>query len=331
MTSIPLSTPRHDTQSALLRVTDLKKYFPVGQGVFGPKQLLKAVDGVSFAVQTGETLGIVGESSSGKSTTAKLIIRLYSPTGGSVTLNGRDLTKLEARALREARRDVQMVFQDPYSSLNPRWTIARTLIEPMTAFGLYSMRERKERAADLLQRVGLDPSSAEKYPHEFSGGQRQRIGIARALVLNPKLVLLDEPVSALDISVQAQVINLLQDLQEEFGLTYVFISHDLSVVEHISTRVAVMYLGHIVESAPTGRIFVQPLHPYTQALLSAVPNVNGHHRDRIILQGDIPSPVTPPTGCPFHTRCPMVMDVCRSVAPITKTVESGHKVACHLH
>jgi oligopeptide transport system ATP-binding protein len=326
-----LETPPSVTDDVLLKVTDLKKHFPVGVKLFSPPQMLKAVDGVSFSVHTGETVGIVGESGSGKSTTAKLIIRLYDPTNGSVELQGRDLAKLSRRDLRGARRDVQMVFQDPYASLNPKWSIERTLMEPMKAFGLYSPKERKDRVRDLLSNVGLDDSSNSKYPHQFSGGQRQRIGIARALALNPKLIIADEPVSALDISVQAQVINLLQDLQERFQLTYIFISHDLSVVEHISTRVLVMYLGRIVEFAPTQGLFAEPLHPYTQALLSSAPRVDGTVRDRIILHGDIPSPLNPPMGCAFHTRCPQVMDICKATVPTLKAVQPGHQVACHLY
>lgn len=315
----------------MLRVTNLKKYFPVGYGFFRPTQWLKAVDGISFDVHPGETLGVVGESGSGKSTVAKLIIRLHDPTSGAIELNGRDLTRLSGQALRQARRDVQMVFQDPYSSLNPRWTVGQSLTEPMKALALHPAAEQRERVQDLLNRVGLSPSTVARYPHEFSGGQRQRIGIARALVLHPKVILLDEPVSALDISVQAQIINLLQDLQEQLHLTYLFISHDLSVVEHVSTRVAVMYLGHIVEIAPTATLVKNPAHPYTQALLSAIPRVEGRSKSRIVLTGDIPSPVSPPQGCPFHTRCPVAMDVCRAVAPAFKEVGQGHTVACHLH
>ncbi|WDM02987.1 dipeptide ABC transporter ATP-binding protein [Alicyclobacillus cycloheptanicus] len=312
----------------LLKVRHLKKHFDLEKRWFRPARTLKAVDGVNFDVFPGETLSIVGESGCGKSTTAKLVIRLLHPTSGTIELSGRDLAKMNQRELRLARKDIQMVFQDPYASLNPRWTVERILREPMNAFQRYAPAERRERVLHLLQQVGLNPSHAAKYPHEFSGGQRQRIGIARALVLNPKLVIADEPVSALDISIQAQVINLMQDLQEQLGLTYLFISHDLSVVEHISTRVIVMYLGKIVEFAPVEDLFQRPLHPYTQALLAAAPSLEGKQRMPMVLSGDVPNPVNPPSGCPFHTRCPVAMPRCKEAVPELKTLQPGHQVAC---
>jgi len=324
-----------EADDAILEVDGLKKYFPIRRGVFSrPKGHVKAVDGVSFKVRRGETLGIVGESGCGKSTVARLIIRLLQATEGSVRLDGRDIHAQSPAELRAMRRDVQMIFQDPSSSLNPRWTIGRTLAEPMKIYGIGSKREQIERVASLLDNVGLNPSYASRYPHEFSGGQRQRIGIARALVLNPKVIIADEPVSALDISIQAQVINLMQDLQEQYRLTYLFISHDLSVVEHISDRVAVMYLGRVVELASKEQLFRSPKHPYTGALMSAAPEVRGAEgakRERIILRGDVPSPANPPSGCTFHTRCPSCMDICKTVAPALKEVEPGQQVSCHLY
>lgn len=318
----------------ILQVSGLKKYFPIKKGILSRQVgAVKAVDDVSFSVKKGETLGIVGESGCGKSTTARLIIRLLEATEGSILFEGKDITKLNSSDMRNTRRDIQMIFQDPYASLNPRWTTERTLLEPMRVYEIGSRAERKDRVAQLLEDVGLNPGYAKRYPHEFSGGQRQRIGIARALVLNPKLVIADEPVSALDISIQAQVINLLQELQEEYDLTYLFISHDLSVVEHISDRVVVMYLGRIVEFAEKEKLFADPLHPYTQALMSAVPEVHsvGNKRERIILQGDVPSPADPPSGCPFHTRCPYVLDICKKMAPRLEEAASGQYVACHIY
>ncbi|MFJ7728530.1 ABC transporter ATP-binding protein [Neobacillus sp. NPDC097160] len=317
----------------ILEVENLKKHFPIKKGVFS-KQVgaVKAVDGVSFHVRKGETLGVVGESGCGKSTLARLIIRLLEATDGQIKLDGQELTTLPKEEMRLKRRDIQMVFQDPYASLNPRWTVERTLLEPMRVYEIGSKKERKEKVLELLNKVGLDPSYAKRHPHEFSGGQRQRIGIARALVLNPKLIIADEPVSALDISVQAQVINLMQDLQDQFNLTYMFITHDLSVVEHISDRVAVMYLGKIVELSSKEQLFANPLHPYTRALMSAAPEVNPKQKkERIVLKGDVPSPANPPKGCAFHTRCPSCMEICKVETPKLKEILPGQVTACHLY
>jgi oligopeptide/dipeptide ABC transporter ATP-binding protein len=321
------------SDDTILEVKDLKKHFPIRKGILSKEiGVVKAVDGVSFQVKRGETLGIVGESGCGKSTMARLLIRLHEATEGSIKLEGKELTTLPSKEMRSTRRNIQMVFQDPYASLNPRWTVERTLLEPMKVFNIGTPKERKEKVADLLNKVGLNPSYAKRHPHEFSGGQRQRIGIARSLVLNPKLIIADEPVSALDISVQAQVINLMQDVQEQFKLTYLFITHDLSVVEHISDRVAVMYLGKIVELADKEQLFSNPLHPYTVALMSAAPEVHREQKkERIVLKGDVPSPSNPPSGCSFHTRCPSCMDICRVEAPQLKEVTSGQATACHLY
>ena len=277
-------------------------------------------------------MGVVGESGCGKSTMGRAILRLVGPTSGQVVFEGRDVLKLSLSEMRRMRREMQIVFQDPYASLNPRYSIAQTLMEPMIIHKLHTPSTRMDGVRSILERVGLDPDYASRYPHEFSGGQRQRIGIARALTVDPKLIILDEPVAALDVSVQSQVLNLLEDLQNQFGLTYVFVAHDLSVVRHISTRILVMYLGHMVELADAEELFRNPLHPYTQALLSAVPVPDPDaKRERIILQGDIPSPANPPQGCPFHTRCPMAMDVCKTKVPEWKEVKPGHWVACHLY
>lgn len=328
-----LSKLQDDQHDYILEVENVKKYFPIKKGIFS-KQVgsVKAVDNVSFQMRRGETLGVVGESGCGKSTMARLIIQLLKATDGRIKLEGKDLTAISKEELRATRRDIQMVFQDPYASLNPRWTVEKTLLEPMKVYNIGTKSERKEKVADLLNKVGLDPSYAKRHPHEFSGGQRQRIGIARALVLNPKVIIADEPVSALDISVQAQVINLMQDLQEQYNLTYMFITHDLSVCEHISDRVAVMYLGKIVELASKDQLFSNPLHPYTVALISAAPEVNAiHKRERIILKGDVPSPANPPSGCAFHTRCPSCMAVCKVETPALTEKEPGQFVACHLY
>ncbi len=317
----------------LLEVNNLKKHFPITKGIFSKEVgAVKAVDGLSFTINKGETLGIVGESGCGKSTAARMIIRLIESSEGSIRLEGQEISEINGKELRAIRKDIQMVFQDPFASLNPRWTVRRTLLEPMKVYGIGKQRDREEKVYDLLNKVGLDESYAYRHPHEFSGGQRQRIGIARALVLNPKLIIADEPVSALDISVQSQVINLLQDLQEEYDLTYLFITHDLSVVEHIADRVAVMYLGKIVELADKEKLFNNPLHPYTEALISAAPEVETENKkERIILSGDVPSPANPPKGCPFHTRCPKAMDICKEETPKFKETFEGQYTACHLY
>ncbi len=317
----------------LLTVSNLKKYFPIRKGgIRRTVGYVKAVDDVNFTVHKGETLGIVGESGCGKSTTGRSILRLIEPTSGDVLFQDKNLTKLSKSSLRHLRQKMQIVFQDPYASLNPRYKVGKILERPMQIHGLYTPAERSKRVRTLLERCGLDPSAANKYPHEFSGGQRQRIGIARALTLNPSLIVLDEPVSALDVSVQSQIINLLEDLQQEFGLTYLFIAHDLSVVRHISDRIAVMYLGQMAELAESLELFDNPLHPYTQALLSAIPVPDPEvKRERILLRGDLPSPANPPSGCPFHTRCKDAMDVCKTKKPIWKEVKPGHHVACHLY
>jgi oligopeptide/dipeptide ABC transporter ATP-binding protein len=317
-------------------VQNLKKHFPIKTGIFQRTTgYTKAVDGISFQLRKGETLGIVGESGCGKSTVGRTIIRLYQPTEGKIIFNNRDISNLPERDLRKhVRRDIQMVFQDPYASLNPRKTLGETLAAPLKTHRLYDANKRTQIIKQLLERVGLHPSSINRYPHEFSGGQRQRIGIARALALQPELIIADEPVSALDVSIQSQIINLMEDLQDEFNLTYIFISHDLSVVRHISDRVAVMYLGRIMEFAPKSVLYTDPLHPYSQALLSSVPvprKKGMQKRERIILQGDLPSPSNPPAGCVFHTRCPAVMDRCRQIIPEYREVKPEHYVACHLY
>lgn len=293
---------------------------------------VKAVDDVSFFVHEGETLGIVGESGCGKSTTGRVLMRLLEPTDGKIEFDGKDLSSLSQEEMRKTRRDIQMVFQDPYASLNPRHTIGKILEEPLVVHGMSDPKERKKKVHEFLEIVGLNAYHANRYPHQFSGGQRQRIGIARALMTNPKLIIADEPVSALDVSIQAQVLNLMQDLQKEFNLTYIFIAHDLGVVRHISDRVAVMYLGKMVELADSEQLYEKPLHPYTQALLSAVPVPDpDFQKEQIIIEGDIPNPADPPTGCPFHTRCPFKMDICTKVAPRLSEQTTGHSVACHLY
>ena len=316
----------------LVEVIDIKKHFPTRSGLLGKKQFVKAVDGVSFHISKGEVLSLVGESGCGKSTTGRLALRLLPLTGGQVTIDGDDITSTSEQNLRPKRKDMQMIFQDPYSSLNPRMKVRRLVSEPLLVHTDMDEAARLKRVEDLLEIVGLPRGSINKYPHEFSGGQRQRIGIARAISVNPKLIVADEPVSALDVSVQSQVLNLLQDLQKEMGLTYLFISHNLSVVEHISDRVCVMYLGKIVEVATRDNLYGNPMHPYTKALLSAVPIPDpSKKRQRIILKGDIPSPINPPNGCNFHTRCRECMDICRREPPQPKDIGSGHIVTCHLY
>ncbi len=314
------------TQKAeLLKVRNLVKYFPLENS----EDVLRAVDDVSFDILQGETLGLVGESGCGKSTVGKSILRLYEPTSGEVLFEGKNLVGLPNNELQTLRREMQIIFQDPYASLNPRLSILSIVSEPLKIHGIGDKNERRERVADLLKRVGLDPNYMHRYPHEFSGGQRQRIGIARALALNPKLIVCDEPVSALDVSVQAQVVNLLQDLQQKFGLTYLFISHGLAVVEHISTRVAVMYLGKIVEIAEGRELYDNPLHPYTKALLSAIPIPDPtQKRERIILKGDVPTPINPPSGCRFRTRCPFAIEDCAKIVPELREIEPNHFAAC---
>ena len=317
----------------LLKVEHLKKYFPIQSGILAKKSgEVKAVDDLSFEVYEGETLGIVGESGCGKSTTGRAIMRLLEPTSGKITFDDVELTDLSSKEMRKMRRDIQMVFQDPYASLNPRHTVGKILEEPLIVHGIGNSKERKERVQEYLEIVGLSSYHAKRYPHQFSGGQRQRIGIARALMTNPRLIIADEPVSALDVSIQAQVLNLMQKLQQDLKLTYIFIAHDLGVVRHISDRVGVMYLGRIVELADSESLYKEPLHPYTQALLSAVPIPDPtHHREQILLEGDIPSPANPPTGCSFHTRCPYATDLCKFTVPIFRKVKPGHAVACHLY
>ncbi|MEK6194631.1 MAG: dipeptide ABC transporter ATP-binding protein [Deltaproteobacteria bacterium] len=322
-----------DTQTnrkELLRVENLVKYYPILGGVFLKEVAsVKAVDGVSLTVDKGETLGLVGESGCGKTTLGRALLRLEEPTSGSVYFNNKNILDYNPRQLRSLRREMQIVFQDPFSSLNPRKTVAHIIGEPLLVHGMGNRKARNERVLDLLEVVGLRKEHMRRYPHQFSGGQRQRIGVARALALNPKLIVCDEAVSALDVSIQAQVINLLKDLQEEFDLTYLFISHDLSVVEHISDRVAVMYLGKIVESTSSEKLYQKPLHPYTQALLSASPLPDPRaSRNRIILKGDVPSPIDPPPGCRFHTRCLFAKDVCRKREPEYREVDKDHWVAC---
>ncbi|MCA1603327.1 MAG: dipeptide ABC transporter ATP-binding protein, partial [Acidobacteria bacterium] len=306
-------------------VRHLVKHFPVE----GSDDVVRAVDDVSFEILQGETLGLVGESGCGKSTVGRCLLRLIEPTAGQIDFDGRNVRSLNKTDLRELRREMQIVFQDPYASLNPRMKVGDIVGEPLVIHRIGTKNERRERVGELLRRVGLDPDYRERYPHEFSGGQRQRIGVARTLALNPKLIVADEPVSALDVSVQAQVVNLLQDLQKEFGLTYLFISHGLAVVEHISTRVAVMYLGRIVEIASAANLYLRPLHPYTQALLSAIPVPDPKRkRERIVLQGDVPTPINPPSGCRFRTRCPIAIDECARIDPELRELSPGHRVAC---
>jgi oligopeptide/dipeptide ABC transporter ATP-binding protein len=319
----------------LVEARDLKKHFPIRKGVFSRTSgHVRAVDGVSFELRKGETLGLVGESGCGKSTVGRTLLKLLEPTGGRIMVDGQDVTELAPEAMLPYRQRLQMIYQDPYASLNPRMSAGEIVAEPLIIHGVGSgAKERAERVADLFRRVGLRPEHIYSYPHEFSGGQRQRIGIARALALSPDVIVGDEPVSALDVSIQAQIINLLMDLQDELGLTYLFVAHDLAVVEHISHRVAVMYLGRIVELTDKAQLFEAPLHPYTEALLSAVPiaRSGARKRRRIILKGDVPSPINPPSGCHFHTRCPYAHKRCQVEAPPLRQVTVGHWAACHLH
>ena len=327
-------TNGHQTDNILLNVQNLKMYFPITSGIIIQRTVahIKAVDDVSFVVRRGETLGLVGESGCGKTTTGRCILQLYRPSSGSVLFEGKDLCAMKGQSLRAMRRQMQVIFQDPYSSLNPRMTAGSIIGEPLIVHHMSrNRREYKERVAELFSIVGLNPYMADRFPHEFSGGQRQRIGVARALAVNPQFIVCDEPVSALDVSIQAQIINLLEELQDQFNLTYLFIAHDLSVVRHISDRVMVMYLGHIVEVADRNEIYANPLHPYTQALLSAVPlpdPIKDAQRDRVILSGEVPSPLNPPRGCVFHPRCPIAIEDCQAQMPELQEVQTDHWVAC---
>lgn len=316
------------SKDTLLEVRNLKKFFQVGDNT------LKAVNDVSFEIKRGETLGIVGESGCGKSTMGRTVLRLYEPTGGEVIFDGKEINKLNPQEMKQMRRNIQMIFQDPYASLNPRMTVGDIIGEALDIHGLASGEKRKQRIQELLSLVSLNPEHMNRFPHEFSGGQRQRIGIARALAVEPKFIVCDEPISALDVSVQAQVVNLLEQLQEKMGLTYMFIAHDLSMVKYISDRVGVMYLGKMVELADSEKLYANPLHPYTQALLSAIPIPDPEierKRERIVLQGDVPSPMNPPSGCHFRTRCPKAMPECAAHEPVWKEIEPGHFAACHLY
>lgn len=321
---------KEKTAVPLLQVSNLVKHFPIKRGYFQEKAYVKAVSNLSLKIYKGETYGLVGESGCGKSTTGRMILRLLEPTSGSVQYRGQDMTRFSDEELRNARKEMQIIFQDPYSALNPRKQIGKAIAEPMSIFNLGEKRQRKQFVLDLLRKVGLQPEHYDRYPHEFSGGQRQRIVIARALAVNPAFIVCDEPVSALDVSIQSQILNLLQQLQEDFQLTYLFIAHDLSVVRHISDRVGVMYLGHLVEEAPTDALFSQPLHPYTKALLSAIPEPNPKKKkERIVLSSEVPSPIHLPKGCVFHPRCPQVSATCKEVVPVLREMGTGHRVACH--
>ncbi len=315
----------------ILEVKNLKKWFVTNETTFGKKEIVKAVDGRILERKKKETLSLVGESGCGKTTTGKIVLRIFNPTSGSIFFEGTNITKLNRKEMMKYRRKMMIIYQDPFGSLDPRMTVKNTIAEPMEVHRLGTKKEIEEKVVELMEKVGLSPDYKNRYPHEFSGGQRQRIGIARALATNPTFIVADEPVSALDVSIQAQIINLLKDLQKEFGLTLLFISHDLSVVKHISDRVAVMYLGKIVEIASKKELFNNPKHPYTLALLSAIPIPNPKaKKNEIILEGDLPSPINPPSGCRFHTRCPYAKPICKKEEPILKDIGNGHKVACHL-
>ncbi len=322
------------TDKTILKVTDLKTYFDVTKGLFAPKQIVKAVDGVSFEVKEGQTFGLVGESGCGKSTLGRTIVKLYEPESGSIEFDGKDISKIHGKDLKSFRKDVQMIFQDPYASLNPRMTVGEIIKEPMIIHNIFATdQEREDRVVELLKIVGLKPDHIRRYPSEFSGGQRQRIGIARALAVNPRFIVCDEPISALDVSIQAQIINLLEDIQKEMNLSYLFIAHDISMVKHISDQIGVMYLGHIVESGPSADVYHRPLHPYTSALLSAIPISDpktAKSKNRIILEGEIPSPINPPAGCPFATRCPKATERCAKEQP--QQIQVGTRlVSCFLY
>ena len=317
----------------LVRVTNLSKYFPVTRGAVVTRKIgdIKAVDRISFDIYQGETLGLVGESGCGKTTTGRVILKLVEPSAGKIVYDDQDITPFDKKSMAPLRREMQIIFQDPYASLNPRLTVGEAIGEPLVAHGMAKRAEAKERVLELLRVVGLAPFHYNRYPHEFSGGQRQRVGIARSLVMNPKFIVADEPVSALDVSIQAQIINLLQRIQADYDLTFLFISHDLGVVRHLSDRVVVMYLGRLAEMGETEQLFAEPKHPYTQALLSAVPSVKRRKtQSRMVLSGDVPTPFNPPVGCRFNTRCPMVMDKCREVEPTWQDTGNGHFIACHL-
>ncbi len=321
------------TTEPLLQVKELSKYFPVTRGALVSRKIgdIKAVDRISFDIYDGETLGLVGESGCGKTTTGRILLKLIEPSNGQIIYNDQDITPLDKKSMAPLRREMQIIFQDPYASLNPRLTVGEAIGEPLVAHRLASRAEAKERVLELLRVVGLAPFHYNRYPHEFSGGQRQRVGIARSLVMNPKFIVADEPVSALDVSIQAQIINLLQHIQAEYALTFLFISHDLGVVRHLSDRVVVMYLGRLAELGATEQLFAEPKHPYTQALLSAVPSVKERKtKQRMLLTGDVPTPFNPPQGCRFHTRCPMAMAECREEEPMWHDTGDGHFVACHL-
>ncbi|MEH7523281.1 dipeptide ABC transporter ATP-binding protein [Bacillus sp. JJ1503] len=320
--------------NVLLKVENLKKHFPIKGGVFGNRTMkhVKAVDGVSFEVKKGETFGIVGESGCGKSTTGRTILRLLEPTEGNIFFQGKNIAELNKSEMRRLRKDIQIVFQDPFASLNPRMKVKNIIEEPLINFGVTDRDEREKRLLEVADQVGLTAAQLTRFPHEFSGGQRQRIGIARALISKPKLIIADEPVSALDVSIQSQVLNLMKDLQKEFGLTYIFISHDLSVVKHFCDRIGVMYLGKMVEIAKKDSLYNEPLHPYAEALLSALPSPHPlHKKKRIILTGDVPSPSNPPNGCTFHPRCSSCMDICKTERPSLQAIRDNHAVSCHLY